>query len=227
MIQRSKGLHVASGFSYLYGLSRAFHCCEKSPWWKATWGGKGVFLLTPPDNNLALEKIRAGGTLKAWNCKRELRRHRRSAAYRAVPHDLLSMISYTIQVSWPRGGTTQWSRPSHTSIINQENAPQFCPQANLVGKFSQLRYPLPKCLKLVSSWQKTRQNIYTTDTRSPAKLSSLPPFFRVLMFAHVPIHLQCQWPTFRQAGQCTGLSNSCSVLRLKSTRPHHFLEAMC
>ena len=44
--------------------------------------------------------------------------------------------------------------PAHT---NQDNTPQNCPQTNLVGAFSQLRFSLPKQPSLVSSCDKTSQ----------------------------------------------------------------------
>lgn len=51
----------------------------------------------------------------------------------------------------PRPGvaapTVSWTL-SHSSSINQEDAPQAVPQATLVGAFSQLRFFLPRRLKL-------------------------------------------------------------------------------
>lgn len=49
----------------------------------------------------------------------------------------------------------QWVGPP-TSMINQDNAPQICPQAILVETFSQLRFPLPRCPSLVLRWWKTK-----------------------------------------------------------------------
>ena len=44
------------------------------------------------------------------------------------------------------------------SIINEENVPLVCPQANLVGAFSLLRLPLPKEHYPVPGWHKTSQH---------------------------------------------------------------------
>ena len=50
-------------------------------------------------------------------------------------HGLLSLFFYSTQDQQPTGGTA-------TLVINQEDVPQ----TNLVGTFSQLRFPLPKRL---------------------------------------------------------------------------------
>lgn len=39
------------------------------------------------------------------------------------------------------GPSTQSELASSASIINKENTPQACPLANLLGAFSQLRFP--------------------------------------------------------------------------------------
>ncbi|KAL6036163.1 hypothetical protein STEG23_018317, partial [Scotinomys teguina] len=39
-----------------------------------------------------------------------------------------------------------------TSIKNQENAPQICPQANLMNAAPQLNFSLPKSVKLTTKW---------------------------------------------------------------------------
>lgn len=44
----------------------------------------------------------------------------------------------------PRDGTTHRELGTPPSIFSQVIAPQACPQAMLVGAFSQLRFPLPK-----------------------------------------------------------------------------------
>lgn len=46
--------------------------------------------------------------------------------------------------SQARGSTIQSDLVFPISVINQENAPQACPGVNLVGTFSQLRFPLSK-----------------------------------------------------------------------------------
>lgn len=71
----------------------------------------------------------------------------RNAAHWIGPHGWSSLVSYTAQDHLQRVGTAHRGLGSSpTSIINQENVPQACPQANLVGAFSQLRFPLFKGL---------------------------------------------------------------------------------
>ena len=50
----------------------------------------------------------------------------------------LSILSYTIQNHLPRHSNTHNGLGLPTSVTNQENAPQPCLQANLVGAFFQL-----------------------------------------------------------------------------------------
>lgn len=51
----------------------------------------------------------------------------------------------------PGDGTNHGGLGPHISIISEDNAPQACPQANLVGAFFQVRFSLPKCPWLESS----------------------------------------------------------------------------
>ena len=75
-----------------------------------------------------------------------MQRPQRGAAHWLAPHGLLNLLSYSTQDYQPRGVPTHSELGPLPSIINQENALQACPQANLVGVFAQLRFPLPKGL---------------------------------------------------------------------------------
>lgn len=46
-----------------------------------------------------------------------------------------TLLSYSTQHHQPRGGTAQRKLDPPISDTNQENAPQACPRANLVGVF--------------------------------------------------------------------------------------------
>lgn len=53
----------------------------------------------------------------------------------------------------PMGGPTHSKLTHSTLITNKENALLVCPQANLVGTFSQFKFPFLNWIYLVSSWQ--------------------------------------------------------------------------
>jgi hypothetical protein len=57
----------------------------------------------------------------------------RNAAYWFFSHCLCSLLSYTLRTTSPPVATSMLG-PS-TLITNQENVPQTCLQANLVGHF--------------------------------------------------------------------------------------------
>lgn len=67
------------------------------------------------------------------------------------------MVSYSIppRTICPGWSHSEWAGP-HTSIINQEKAPQTCPQVNLMETFAQLRFPPLRWPQLVPSWQKAK-----------------------------------------------------------------------
>jgi hypothetical protein len=77
----------------------------------------------------------------AWKQKLK-QRPSGSAPYGFVPHGFLSLL-YSTQNHQPRDGTTPSELDLLTSIIKQKKAAQICPQANLVGTFSQFKLPLP------------------------------------------------------------------------------------
>ena len=70
------------------------------------------------------------------------------------------------------GGSAHSELGPPTSIINQENALWACPQAGLVGTFSQLRFPRPNGSRYVildlwvdSPWEMyTKYSAYQTFT---------------------------------------------------------------
>jgi len=68
-----------------------------------------------------------------------------------VSHGFFSLLSYTNQ-DLPRNGAPHSGLDSVTSVINQENASQTCPQANQMGTFSQLRFPCLRWHQLLSNW---------------------------------------------------------------------------
>lgn len=63
----------------------------------------------------------------------------RVAAYSTAPSDFLRLRCYSTQDHHLRDGTVHSGLDFPMSIISQENAPQACPQATLVGLFSQLQ----------------------------------------------------------------------------------------
>lgn len=65
---------------------------------------------------------------------------------------LLSLLSYSTQDHLTRSGTTHHRLGPLTSLINKENAPQVCLQANLMELFPQLTPPCLRGPKPVSNW---------------------------------------------------------------------------
>lgn len=66
-------------------------------------------------------------------------------------HSLLSLLSNTAQDYLPGWHLSQWVDPP-TSIVNEENTPQTCPQAN--GGNSSIKSPssqTPFCVKLTKN----------------------------------------------------------------------------
>lgn len=65
-----------------------------------------------------------------------------------------SLLSYILQDHLPRGGPTHSGLGLSTSIINQENVPQSCPQAGLIEAIPHLKVLLLRGLEPESNWQK-------------------------------------------------------------------------
>jgi hypothetical protein len=68
----------------------------------------------------------------------------RNSDCRLVLSGLLSLLLYSTHDHQPRGSTFHSEQYVPTSFIDQENVLQAGSQANLVGAFSQLTFPLPK-----------------------------------------------------------------------------------
>lgn len=61
-----------------------------------------------------------------------------------VCQDFLNQLSYTTQAHPLRYGTTHRRLGSPTLVVNQENDPRTCPQANQMEKLSQKRVSLSR-----------------------------------------------------------------------------------
>lgn len=126
MKSQNKGMAAAGSEAFSHaGLSPAVsegvYWCDK-PMTKATWA---LFQLTVSHFNPSPRE--AGQELKTGR------------SWRQNLHALngfLNLLSYT-RTAWPGVAPpiTIWALP--TSIINPKDASQVCPQANLVGAFSQ------------------------------------------------------------------------------------------
>lgn len=110
-------------------------------WWKhhdqnQLWEKRVYFSLQRmachPGRQGRSTELEAGG--RNW-----FRGHWRGAACWPDPHSLFSLLSYTFQDHASRGDSVCTRMASPTVIINwwsvDENAPQACPQATLVGHF--------------------------------------------------------------------------------------------
>lgn len=84
-------------------------------------------------------KLSQGGKIK----QKLKRRPWGKAACWFVPHDLLNLLSYSIQAYPSKGGTAHGDIGPSTSTVDQEHAPQARPRSILIGTFSQLRFLLP------------------------------------------------------------------------------------
>lgn len=86
---------------------------------------------------------------------------------------------YTSQDHQPRDDTSHSRLKPVTSIVNQENDPHTekdLLQANAVEAFSCLRFPLPKWLWLMSSWQDKKPKNKTNQQKARgSKLRSFNP----------------------------------------------------
>lgn len=71
-------------------------------------------------------------------------RQKRNTDYCIPAYDLLSLPSHIAQTRLPKGSTIHSELSGASSVINEENALQFCLQANLVKAFSQLRLPFSR-----------------------------------------------------------------------------------
>lgn len=113
-----KGKHHQAWHSRLTMLLFAFYCCDRTPWSKAAWGGKALFLESGTDAR-AVKK-----------------------------HCLLIFSVYLLQSRNTCLGmaplTMGWRPP--TSIVNQENIPQSCLRVNLMEAFSvEVPSPITLC----------------------------------------------------------------------------------
>ena len=102
-------------------LSQGFYCFDKAPWPKATWGGKGLFHLT-------------GHSSSSREARAETQGRNRWRGHGGVPFICLLFMAYLACFL----NITSSGVVPPKSITNQENAPQACPQASLVGAFSQI-----------------------------------------------------------------------------------------
>lgn len=89
-------------------------------WPKASWGGKGLFDFRVPVHPWKKPQAQELRQRPCWD-----------SLYWLSFHDLVSLLFDTIQDHLPRGGTVHRELGLPTSIPNQENAPQPCPQASL------------------------------------------------------------------------------------------------
>lgn len=109
------------------------YCCEKTPRTKINLGIKGLL------SSSSFGKAKAG----PWT--QELKQKPwKEAAYWLVPCSLFSLLSDSTLDDQLRGCTALRGLGFPTSIIIQENTSHSCPQASLVGSFSQPRFPFPK-----------------------------------------------------------------------------------
>ncbi|XP_060220618.1 3-keto-steroid reductase/17-beta-hydroxysteroid dehydrogenase 7 isoform X2 [Meriones unguiculatus] len=93
---------------------------------KTTWGGKGLFHLT---SHSITERS------QGRNSRQEPKqRHEGLLCTGFLPG--AGLLTDSTQDHHPRDGTAHRELGTATSLINQENAPQACPQASLVGSFS-------------------------------------------------------------------------------------------
>lgn len=91
---------------------------------------------TLPDHSSSLSKtamagIQTGENLEAGTDAETMKEHCLLACS--------SLLSYILQDHLPRGGPTHSGLGLSTSIINQENVPQSCPQAGLIEAIPHLK----------------------------------------------------------------------------------------
>lgn len=92
------------------------------------------------------QELRAG----AWR-QEQKQSPRRGTAYWLAPHGLSSLFLIDPQYHLPRDATSHSCLNPRASSINQENVLGTNLQASLTDTFSQLRTPLPRLSRFVSS----------------------------------------------------------------------------
>lgn len=84
----------------------------------------------------SLRKVRAGAQMTGTKTEAM-----EECCWLAYSHCLLFYVFFQHQDHQLRCRNSYSDLGSPTSTIKQENTPQVCPQANLVGEFSQLKFP--------------------------------------------------------------------------------------
>lgn len=105
-----------------------------------TWGGNRLLHPTTVNSHTIHHWKKSGRSLEADNEAEAIG----ESSYGFAPRGFLSLLSYSTQNHQPRGGTTPGELGLLTSIIKQKKGAHNCPQANVVGTFSQFRPRLPK-----------------------------------------------------------------------------------
>lgn len=119
-------------------------------WWntmtKVTWGGKGLYHLTLTGNLRSIiegsQEPKQGRNLEAGTEAEAMKEGMLLIGFISMAFSTYFLNS--TQNHQPLGGSTHCRLGPATSTMSQENTPSACPQAGLVGTFSQLRSPLLK-----------------------------------------------------------------------------------
>lgn len=105
---------------------KLFHCCDKIPWPKV-WGCLSYYSIL--HFHITVHYRGSQGR----NSQQELKqRPWDNGAYGLPSHGLLSLLSYIAPHELSRGGTSHNGFGPPTSVINEENTTQPCPQTILV-----------------------------------------------------------------------------------------------
>lgn len=125
-----------------------FHCWQKAPWPKLTWG-EACFILQVSDHTPSEGR-------QDRNSRREYEAGKAGTEGKTaeVLHmDLFSLCrwSYLSHDHLQRAGTTHTGLAPPASMINQDNGPQTCLQAILMQEVSQLWFRLCRWTRHVTS----------------------------------------------------------------------------
>lgn len=126
-----------------------FYCCDRTPWPREAWGGESLFHPVVAHHSLSLRDVRTDP--QTGQEPRDRGWCRDHGGTLACSHGLLSMLS----LKHPGPPAQEWYNPNwaRSSHINHQS--RQLPTGQPSRAFSQLRFPLPKWVWFVSSWQRT------------------------------------------------------------------------
>lgn len=119
---------------HLYAVWLRFLVLWERPRSKETWSKERVCFILWFQVKSITEGSQDRNLCMAGTWKQELlNRLQRNSSYFLAPHNFFSQLPYCIQDHQTRGGTVHSSLGLSIPVIKLKDAPQTCPETNLVG----------------------------------------------------------------------------------------------